>query len=141
MEIKEAWYRISVKALIYNEKGEFLLCKESNWTWDIPGWWLEHWEKYDKCLNRELQEEMWLDVIWISKSPNYFITAHKPNSKSRPWVGNICYEVKVKDLYFTPSDECIEIRFFSPEEIKNINTIVNVAELVKQMLFNNKKIW
>jgi len=35
MEIKQAWYRISVKALIYNEKWEFLLCKEDNWVWDI----------------------------------------------------------------------------------------------------------
>jgi hypothetical protein len=40
----------------------------------------------------------------------------------------------VKDLNFIPSTECVEIQFFSPEEIKNINAIVNVIELSKKML-------
>ena len=94
MEIQQAWYRISVKALIYNEKWEFLLAKENNWTWDIPGWWLDHWENFDVCIKRELQEEMWLEVVWIDKNPKYFITAHKPESKTRPWLANVFYEVK-----------------------------------------------
>ena len=136
MEIQQAWYRISVKALIYNEKWEFLLTKENNWTWDIPGWWLDHWENFDVCIKRELQEEMWLEVIWIDKNPKYFITAHKPESKTRPWLANIFYEVKVKDLNFTPSDECVEIWFFNKDNINTINTIVNVKEFVN-LLKNN----
>jgi len=36
MEIKQSWYRISIKAIIYNEKREFLLTKENNGTWDLP---------------------------------------------------------------------------------------------------------
>lgn len=133
MEIKQAWYRISAKALIYNEKWEFLLCKESNWVWDFPGWWLDHWENANTCLKRELKEEMWLDIIEISKTPKYFITAHKPQSETRPWLANIFYEVKVKDLNFTPSDECTEIGFFNISSIENINTIVNVKEFVKEI--------
>lgn len=138
MEIQQAWYRISVKALIYNEKWEFLLTKENNWTWDIPGWWLDHWENFDVCIKRELQEEMWLEVIWIDKNPKYFITAHKPESKTRPWLANVFYEVKVKDLNFRPSDECIEIWFFNIDNVNNINTIVNVKEFVN-LLKNNQQ--
>ena len=134
MEIQQAWYRISVKALIYNEKWEFLLTKENNWTWDIPGWWLDHWENFDVCIKRELQEEMWLEVIWIDKSPKYFITANKPESKTRPWLANVFYEVKVKDLNFRPSDECVEIWFFNIDNVNNINTIVNVKEFVKLLI-------
>jgi ADP-ribose pyrophosphatase YjhB (NUDIX family) len=133
MEIKKAWYRISAKALIYNENWEFLLCKEDNWTWDIPGWWLDHWESCEECIIRELQEEMWLEVVEISTTPKYFITAHKPKSKTRPWLANIFYEVKVKNFDFTPSEECVEIWFFNQESIKDINTIVNVNEFVKQL--------
>lgn len=138
MEIQQAWYRISVKALIYNEKWEFLLTKENNWTWDIPGWWLDHWENFDVCIKRELQEEMWLEVIWIDKNPKYFITAHKPESKTRPWLANVFYEVKVKDLNFRPSDECVEIWFFNIDNVNNINTIVNVKEFVN-LLKNNQQ--
>ena len=131
MEMQKAWYRISVKALIYNEKWEFLLIKENTWVWDIPGWWLDHWESYDTCIKRELEEEMWLEVTWIDENPKYFITAHKPESKTRPWLANVFYEVKVKNLNFTPSDECIEIGFFNTNNVENINTIVNVKEFVK----------
>lgn len=134
MEIENWWYRISAKALIYNSEGKFLLCKEENGTWDLPWWGLDHWENAIDCIKRELKEELWLEVISIEINPKYFITAHKPNSKTRPWIANVCYEVKVKDLNFIPSTECVEIQFFSPEEIKNINAIVNVIELSKKML-------
>jgi len=133
MEVKQAWYRISVKALIYNKKWEFLLCKEDNWVWDIPGGWLDHGEKHNVCIKRELQEEMWLEVTHIDKNPKYFITAHKPQSKNRPWVSNVFYEVKVKDLDFTPSDECVEIGFFNKNSIEGINTIINVKEFIKEL--------
>ncbi len=136
MEIQKAWYRISIKALIYNDKWDFLLVKENNWLWDIPGWWLDHWENYDSCLKRELYEEMWLKVISINKTPKYFITAHKPESKTRPWLANIFYEVKVEDFDFKPSNECIEIGFFNVNTVKNITTIINVKEFVK-LLKNN----
>ena len=128
MEIKQAWYRISAKALIYNEKWEFLLCKEDNEVWDFPGGGLDHGEKPDVCIKRELQEEMGLEVTEISKTPKYFVTAHKPESKSRPWIANVFYEVKVKNLDFTPSDECVEIWFFDKNSIKNINVLPNVKE-------------
>lgn len=131
MEVQNAWYRISVKALISNEKWQFLLAKESNWIWDFPWGGLDHWEKCDVCLERELQEEMWLKVIEIAKNPKYFITAHKPESQTRPWLANIFYEVKVQDLDFTPSKECVEIWFFDIDSIDSLNTIVNVKEFVK----------
>ncbi|PID86574.1 ADP-ribose pyrophosphatase [Candidatus Gracilibacteria bacterium] len=131
MEIQNAWYRISAKALIYNEKGEFLLAKEDNGVWDIPGGGLDHGENPQNCIKRELQEEMGLEVVDISENPKYFLTAHKAKSKTRPWIANVFYEVKVKNLDFTPSDECIEIGFFDKNTIKNISVIENVEEFIK----------
>lgn len=132
-KIENWWYRISVKALIYNTKGEFLLCKESNWTWDLPGWWLDHNENPITCLKRELKEEMWLVTINIEDKPLYFITAYKPTSKSRPWLANICYKTEVENLDFTKSDECVEIWFFDTKSAKKLNLIVNVIELINEM--------
>lgn len=133
MKIENGWYRISVKALIYNDKWEFLLCKESNWTRDLPGWWLDHNENPITCLKRELQEEMWLVATDIDKNPLYFVIAHKPTSKTRPWIANICYKTKVKNLDFTKSDECVEIWFFDTEIAKDLNLLVNVVELINEM--------
>lgn len=131
--IENAWYRISVKAIIYNDKWEFLLCKENNWTWDLPWGWLDHKENPINCLKREIQEEMWLIATNIDKKPLYFITAYKPKSKTRPWVANICYKTEVKNIDFIESDECVEIWFFNPETAKKLNLLVNVVELIKEM--------
>jgi ADP-ribose pyrophosphatase YjhB (NUDIX family) len=131
--IENWWYRISAKALIYNDKGEFLLCKENNWLWDLPWWWLDHLENPIDCIKRELKEEMWLEAIEIGINPEYFITAHKPESRTRPWIANVCYRVKVKNLDFIPSDECVEIWFFGVDTISTIKTFVNITQLTKQM--------
>ena len=135
IDINDAWYRISAKALIFNEKWQILLCKELNWVWDIPGWGLDHGEDPRICIERELQEEMWLDVVSVSKAPSCFITAFKESSKSRPWIANICYSVEVKNLIFRASDECVEIGFFDDVSIKNISTIINVVEIFKRVFW------
>lgn len=134
--IESCCYRISAKALIFNEKWQILLCKETNGVWDIPWWWLDHWEDVYACIHRELYEEMWLTVTNIEKNPLYFIVAHKPNSKSRPWIANICYKTEVKNLEFKKSDECSEILFASVDDILKMNTIENVQVLAREILKN-----
>lgn len=128
MEIQNAWYRISVKALIYNSKREILLMREKSWVWDFPGGWLDHGENPIEWLKRELDEEMWLEALKINPQPVGFITSHKPTSKSRPWIWNVFYETQVKNLNFTVSDECVEIWFFDKDSIKSINTLPNVQD-------------
>lgn len=131
--IENSWYRISAKAIIFNEKWEFLLCKESNWTWDLPWGGIDHNELPIDCLARELKEEMWLVASYINEKPLYFITAHKPTSKSRPWIANVCYETELENLDFTKSDECVEIWFFNIKEAKKLNLLINVEALLKEM--------
>lgn len=36
-QIPDCFYRISIKALILDEFGKFLLCREDNGKWDFPG--------------------------------------------------------------------------------------------------------
>lgn len=134
MEIENAWYRISAKALIYNAEWKVLLCREESGLWDFPGGWLDHGEYVETCIKRELYEEMGLKVMHICSTPKVFVTAHKPKSTSRPWISNICYEVQVQDFEFTPSDECVEIWFFSPQEILELDTIVNAQVIAKELM-------
>jgi len=128
MEIKQAWYRVSVKAIIYNKDKDVLLIKESNWKWDFPGGWIDHWEDIFVALEREISEEMWLKIIKIDKRPIKFTTTHKPNSKTRSYIANIFYEVEVENLNYKKSDECVEIWFFNKNTIKDLNVIENVLD-------------
>jgi hypothetical protein len=76
---------------------------------------------------------MWLVASYIDEKPLYFITAHKPTSKSRPWIANVCYETELENLDFTKSDECVEIWFFNIKEAKKLNLLINVEALLKEM--------
>lgn len=130
----EARYRVSVKALIYDETGRFLLSRESDGRWDIPGGWLDHGEIPEAGLKRELYEESRLDITSISETPEYVYSARRIKDSKTPWVLNICYEVKVKSLDFTPSPECEEVRFFTPEEALKVPLFENVTVLANLMI-------
>jgi len=104
------FYRLSIKALILDGNGRFLLAKEKSGTWEFPGGALEFGEVPHACIKRELDEEMGVQVTHIDPHPSYFLT---DKHSSGCWLANIFYVTTVKDLNFVPSDECIEVRFFS----------------------------
>jgi len=129
--IPNCFYRLSAKALVLDEtRTKFLLIRETVGIWDFPGWGLDFWENLQEGIIREFKEETWLEVIWIDKKPCYFVTAYRENKKFR--IANIIYETKLKDLNFTPSDECQEIRFFTKEEAEKLNLQPNVREFLKR---------
>ena len=136
IDIQDSRYRISVKWLIFDDKGDVLLCKEENGKRDFPWWGIEPWETIEQCLHRELKEEMWLEVTSIEPRPLCYIKAEQPKSQKRPFIGNICYAIQVKHLDFTPSGECIEIWFFNKETIKTIdvfeNTVIPIFEEISK---------
>lgn len=126
--IPTCFYRVSVKALIIDDEWRFLLSKEKNWVWDLPGGWLDEWESISDGLKREIKEEMWLDVNNHESQPSYFFKFTGKNGKEKI---NVLYLTSVKNFIFTPSDECMEIRFFHPEDIENIAVFPNILEFLK----------
>ncbi|MCX6755698.1 MAG: NUDIX hydrolase [Candidatus Nomurabacteria bacterium] len=135
-EIPKTFYRVSIKALILNEsRDKFLVILEDSGWWELPGGGLDWPERPGDCLRRELKEEMGLEVVEIKQNPSYFLVGE--NMKGKRSV-NIVLETKVKDLNFTPSEECLEIKFVSPEEVESINAFRNVKELAE--ILKNKQI-
>ncbi len=122
--IPDNFYRTSIKALILDEGGRFLLTKEDNGTWELPGGGLDFGETPQDSLRRESREEMGLTVTFVADQPSYFLTAQ--NGKGT-WIANVIYETRVQDLNFTPSDECVEVRFFTPDEALKENIFPSVA--------------
>lgn len=121
----ECVYRISVKALITDAQGRFLLCQEADGMWELPGGGLEYDETPQEALTREIKEEMGLTVTSIEPQPSYFTTVRNPRAPHR---ANVIYRATVENLDFTPSEECVEIKFFTAKEVlkeKNIHTSVS----------------
>ena len=52
-------YRVSIKALIYNDAGQILVVKEDGRPlWDLPGGGMDYGETFESALKRELYEEV-----------------------------------------------------------------------------------
>ena len=126
--IPPCFYRVSIKALILDAEGKFLLCKEKSGIWDLPWGGLDEWENISDWLKREIKEEMWIDITKYKDQPSYFFKFTWKNGKEKI---NIIYETQVRNLNFTRSDECIEIGFFNKEKINTIEVFPNVKEFVK----------
>ncbi len=56
------FFRVSLKAVIENDKGEVLCVKENGSDWTLPGGGLDHGETIEQGLRRELHEEVALDL-------------------------------------------------------------------------------
>lgn len=116
---------MSVKALVLNEaRDRFLIVKEENGKWELPGGGLGWDATPQEDVKREIQEEMGIEVTWVAPHPSYFLTdlsglPEKPRA-------NVIYEVKLHSLDFTPSDECVELLFVNSEEAKQLALFENV---------------
>ena len=74
-------------------------------------------------------------VLWVAMHPSYFL-ADLSGLPEKPRA-NVVYEVRVGSLEFAPSDECVEIRFVSPQEAQELDLFENVRLFTK--LFDPKK--
>lgn len=125
---EHAYYRVSVKGIVIDDDGRILLSKEDNGMWEMLGGGLDHNEDPIACLKREIHEETGLEVTYVSPGPIYFITTQRHDRDA--YVANIIYEIKLKTLAFTPSDECQELRFFTAEEARKEDLFPNVKKLL-----------
>ncbi len=131
IEIPNTFYRVSTKALIYDETREkFAVVLEDNGWWELLGGGLDWGEDPHKCLQREINEEAGLEVKWISSEPVYCLQGK--NMKDI-WSVALVYEVKVKDFNFRPSAECTAMKFISPNEITSIKAWRTVTELAEKL--------
>lgn len=73
-DIPNCFYRVSIKALVLDEEGRFLLCREDVGKWELPGGGLDHGESPRDGIIREIKEEMGLEVTSVAEHPSYFLT-------------------------------------------------------------------
>jgi len=136
-DIPNCFYRVSVKALVLNEtRDKFLLCKQEGGRWDLPGGGLDWDVTPQEDLPRELMEEMGLKATYIANNPSYFITG-RSTTHPEIRIAHILYETKLENLNFTPSDECIEVRFVNKDDVEGMKLFERPKKLLEMFNPNN----
>lgn len=111
-------YRISIKCLVRNEKGEVLVVKESgrDW-WDLPGGGMDHSENIKLAIAREMKEEVNLEdeftynIIDVD-DPAYL----EPHDF---WQLRLIYAVQPRNMHFSPGEDGDEVAFINPDTFKD----------------------
>lgn len=70
---------------------------------------------------------MGVPVMKIAEHPSYFAT-EKRHSRDE-WKACVVDETKLAHLGFTPSNECVSVRFVDKHDIKNMNLFICVKKL------------
>ena len=135
--ILEAFYRTSVKALIKNAEGKILLTKEESGMWELLGGGLDHGETTQQGLVREVHEETGLTVHSIALQPSFYTTFPVP--KKGYYAANVIFEAQIDSLDFTPSDECTELKYFSPAEIIERDDMFQSVKMFAKLMLQVQK--
>lgn len=116
-------YRISLKALIRNEKGEILAVKETDRSsWDLPGGGMDHGEDIKLALARELKEE-----VNLSGDFSYTVIDVDPPAYLEhidSWQVRLVFFVEPNEMKFSIGEDGDEIAFINPENFKTSQILV-----------------
>lgn len=113
------FYRVAVKALIKNDKGELLLLKEKSDKWDLPGGGLDHGEEPEDGIKRELSEELGIASENITVGQSVKQKAFWVEAK-QIWLMWVVYDVSLAELVeFSAGDGVTDIEYINPQQFEN----------------------
>jgi 8-oxo-dGTP pyrophosphatase MutT (NUDIX family) len=107
-------YQVTIKGLVFDERGAVLLLRERSGSLDLPGGRLEHGEELADCLVRECREETGVLCRVLARVPRFAWTA---TDKDCIWRLVLCFAIDLDTLEFTESEECVGYRFVTKREL------------------------
>lgn len=111
-DLQSPFYRVAVKALIFDEGGRILVALNREGRFELPGGGWEHGESIEDCIGRELSEE--IGVTAVSVSPVRFVFQ---GISEHSWhVIRLVVNVKLENLNTTPGDDIVKTKFVTKDE-------------------------
>ena len=120
-------FQVSVKGLYFDRDGRVLIMKDEHGLWDFPGGRMQRGEELIESLKRECKEETGLVCRVLGEQPDIVYAAKDKEGRYRIMV---FYRIDLNSLNFTPSEECVEIRFCAKEEIARLDLYPQLIKLI-----------
>lgn len=112
--IDEQCFHVTIKGLVFDERGAVLLLRERSGVYDLPGGRLEHGERFEQCLERECREEMGVGCRVLDRLPRFAWTA---TDKHGIWRLVLCFAIELEHFCFTDSEECVGYEFVTRTDL------------------------
>jgi mutator protein MutT len=131
----------AASAIITNENGEILLHRRSdNNLWALPGGTMEIGESIRQTVIREAREETGLEVqpqriVGIYSDPKHVI--EYPDGEVRQEF-SICFACRIVGGKLHTSNESFDIRFFSPQDLEQLNMHESTQVRIQHFLEHNQ---
>ncbi|MGI6103226.1 MAG: NUDIX hydrolase [Patescibacteria group bacterium] len=104
-------FRVSAKALVFDDQGRLLLLKESDGRWEIPGGGIDDNESPRETIVREIHEECGLAARVLDEQPTAVWSVSHNDQFDFLYLG---YRTAVDDIAgFVPSEECVELKYIA----------------------------
>lgn len=124
------FYRVTAKAIIYDDHGRLLVLKTAKGQWELPGGGWEHDEAYHQCLAREIQEELGVKVKVIS--PVTFIYRGHNRDKGFETL-RIVSKVQLESFDFDYGDDMQSAQFVTREQFMDMDWTTNEGSILEHM--------
>jgi 8-oxo-dGTP diphosphatase len=115
--IPSPFYRVSMKALVFDAERRLLVVQEPDGPWEVPGGGWEHGESLEQCLARELDEELGARVRSIDLSTLYPCTGVGASGYHRL---KLAVRVVLEDSELTLGDEMQATRYVTSDEFRTL---------------------
>jgi len=113
----DAYYRVSLKAIIRNNANEVLCVKEGSDWWESPGGGVEHGEDIKTALTREFIEEIAYTGNFTYELTDVVTLYDEPKDRCIMFIGvNV---VLTEDYTATCGPDVTEIKWIDPAEFKD----------------------
>jgi len=119
-------FQVSVKGLFFNTESKLMMLQQEDGMWEPPGGRVQKGENLIECLKRECLEEMGLECQVLEKQP--YIVYSTVDEKERARI-MIFYKISLNSLDFKPSDECIDLKFYTKDEIRQLKMVSQIKKL------------
>lgn len=118
--------QVTVKGLFQDESGKFLIVRDVDGSWELPGGRMDPGEDVLDTLKREWKEEMGVEIEILDNRPLGVWVGTTDEGLSRLVV---IYKIKPKSFDYKKSDEANEVFLVSKEDFNKTDFVAQLSKL------------